>query len=199
MMMEPAQSIESMKGSHREWVGNGPRHPPAWATSGAGRPTGASGPPPPPPGGRMGASPAPRPGGCIPREGRFSRWRPSFRRCPGRSRPGRAGSNDRSCATSTGCCTTSPGYCDGDSCESCDNNTRLSDRRLGYDNASRSSHVRLRQSGGAPAIFVRPFLALLREQRATARCTPWTTTRRRRRPRAGPSRDTDEKEELSGV
>ena len=129
MMMEPAQSIESMKGSHREWVGNGPRHPPAWAASGAGRPTGASGPPPPPPGGRMGASPAPRPGGCIPREGSAA---------GGHRSDGAPGAPARGVrAPTTGAAPRAPGAaqlgqasCDGDSCESCDNNTRLSDRRL---------------------------------------------------------------------
>ena len=190
MMMEPAQSIESMKGSHREWVGNGPRHPPAWATSGAGRPTGASGPPPPPPpGGRMGASPAPRPGGCIPREGSAA---------GGHRSDGAPGAPARGVrAPTTGAAPRAPGAaqlgqasCDGDSCDSCDNN--ISSLR-----STTASHVRLRQSGGAPAILV-PNFWLLREQRAAARCTPWTTTRRRRRPRAGPSRDTD-KEELSGV
>ena len=193
MMMEPAQSIESMKGSHREWVGNGPRHPPAWATSGAGRPTGASGPPPPPPGGRMGASPAPRPGGCIPREGSAA---------GGHRSDGAPGAPARGVrAPTTGAAPRAPGAaqlgqasCDGDSCESCDNNTRLSDRRLPAIMPADPA-----MCDCDTAIFVRPFLALLREQRATARCTPWTTTRRRRRPRAGPSRDTGEKEELSGV
>ena len=158
--------------------------PPPPAPLAALPPIGASG-PPPPPGGRMGASPAPRPGGCIPREGSAA---------GGHRSDGAPGAPARGVrAPTTGAAPRAPGAaqlgqasCDGDSCESCDNNISSLRSTTGYDNASRSSHVRLRQSGGAPAILV-PNFWLLREQRAAARCTPWTTTRRRRRPRAGPS------------
>ena len=153
MMMEPAQSIESMKGSHREWVGNGPRHPPAWATSGAGRPTG-------------GARRWVRAGLLRRRRWRHRRrsgraasrrrrpaggWARARLRAQAAAFPGKEGSaagGHRSDgapgapargvrAPTTGAAPRAPGAaqlgqasCDGDSCESCDNNTRLSDRRL---------------------------------------------------------------------
>ena len=92
--------------------------PPPPAPLAALPPIGASGPPPPPPpGGRMGASPAPRPGGCIPREGSAAGGHRSDG-APG-APPGACGRgcpHDRGCATSTEWCTTKQPSRDGDSC-----------------------------------------------------------------------------------